>query len=226
MKYINKECKTADEDIICYQCGYIILKYDDDSDEQAIERINNISIKKYFFDKDEIVILCDEKCLKDFENENKDNYDKNNELYIEKYFRVIYKSHPNNICTIRDRKFFEIVEVHCHNVKNLFKFLIEEKSSSENVLFISTKRHTYKEINTFASYEDDFCSLCYDDYKRIICVYCNKLIDLDYDFYDDKDYNPQIFSPYGSFNFYYCDNKCMEEWMKEDEENRNKEEEF
>ena len=45
MKYINKECKTADEDIICYQCGYIILKYDDDSDEQAIERINNISIK-------------------------------------------------------------------------------------------------------------------------------------------------------------------------------------
>ena len=28
MKYINKECKTVDEDIICYQCGYIILKYD------------------------------------------------------------------------------------------------------------------------------------------------------------------------------------------------------
>lgn len=220
MKFINENCYKFDDTLCCYQCGCVILyDYENDIEEGIEEKINSMCneepIIKYFFNKEELVLLCDEKCLKDFKTENKENYDKKNELYIEKYFRVVHQKlllDNNNILLMTQ-------STKCHNKTDLYKFLIEKKSSyssyQEKILYISEKRHTLEEIKTFEDYIDNLDSVCYDDHERIICGYCNKLIDLDNDFYSDKDCDPCVYL-YGKYGkgICYCNRKCVDNWIK------------
>jgi len=143
------------------------------------------------------VLLCGDACKKEFDIDNQGKI-----ININKVFRLIeggvsppYKE--TYFCSLR-----RLIQV---------KMELEK----QNVTIVFQSRQKYFEDDFGRYYQNDLDSTCYDEKRRMICAYCNKLLDL-----DDEEIRKELWGGNPDANSYvmsdgctvvmYCDSECVD----------------
>lgn len=119
-----------------------------------------------------------------------------------KYYRVITYN-PNSIFSWSE----------CC-VKSLDE--IEENIDNSLIVFVSKKPHTKKQIEKFYKYENNLIDECYNQNRQMICLYCEKEIDLDIEEHCDGPYQYYCWSDDNKLTA-FCSDKCCDKWNKDDD---------
>ena len=143
------------------------------------------------------VLLCGDACKKEFDIDNKEEI-----ANINKVFRLI----EGGLSPFRE-------SYYC-SARRLHQAKTNLEKQNVNIVFQSREKYFYDD---FASrYEDALDSTCYDSKRRMICAYCEKLLDL-----DDEEIRKELWGGKPDANSFimtdgctvvmYCDRDCVDE---------------
>lgn len=154
------------------------------------------------------------------------------EKKMKKYYRAIYKykessKNPHRIWwkrvfeKNRDRNSImskrpddDYYEEFLQNKKEVIQFLISNDDEKQ-ILFISKKKYTMDEFETFLGYKENHVEECYLN-NKIICLKCRDEINLDQE-EDGENIKRCYWLPYTPGNsFCFCSSRCRDEFNDED----------